>query len=97
MFVVVTLACVGTGLSVRWVQNSREWIRDRREWIDRRNYGQPGPSRNPGPCGLRIFGESAWQSVYCFPGEEDEARRLFPEAQVRTYATGLTTERLPNP
>lgn len=88
-FVLVTLVCVGFGY---WVHRSREWIRQRHEWMDTRggvnHFIRVSDSCAPG--GLWLFGEDGAVTVAVAPGEELEARRLFPEAAVVTVPITFT-------
>lgn len=83
MLVVVTLVCVGFGWWVHW---SREWIRERQEWIEQHKgvvlRGGWGVKPPTAPCGLSLFGEHGVHIMFAVGDEEQEARRLFPEARV---------------
>jgi hypothetical protein len=80
MFVLVFIVSI----PMAWVGYSMNWIRERREWTNRHPFlvGGMFPPRTEGPYGLWLFGEQAVDSVGCKPSEENEVRRLFPEARI---------------
>lgn len=94
-FVLVTVVCGGFGW---WVQRTREWIRQRQEWLTTQHYNpefgtagikltavplQPPAIPTP-PGGLWFFGEKGVAQIVVATTIDDqqEAERLFPEAEV---------------
>ena len=86
LFVLVALVALLAG----WVSRSLNWIRDKRDFVregDDMNamiYTQPGQSV-VAPSLLWVFGEEGAQFVVLFSEDDSdaqEARRLFPEAEV---------------
>ena len=82
IFVLVTIACAGFGYWVHW---SKEWIRQRHELLQqyRLNDGKlQGQNATRAPGGLWLFGEPAITELFCYPDQEEDAQRLFPELQI---------------
>jgi hypothetical protein len=89
MFVLVTIVCVSAGLTVKWVQFSREWIRQRQDALHHRDeriagFSTSNPSSRAAPVLLRPFGESGVITVYVRMEEDIQyAKQLFPESDVK--------------
>jgi hypothetical protein len=81
MFVLVVVVSI----PMAWVGFQFNWIRQRRQWLRGHAHTTVDPP-TPIPASLAIFGETGVQSTWYFPGEEAEARRLFPEAIIRPDA-----------
>jgi hypothetical protein len=96
MFVGVTVACVGVGLSVGWVQHSQEWIRQRHQALDLNQIREredrwfpiaTGPETTA-PRMLWLFGEKGTSEISLFYGDDQqvvEIKSLFPEAVVTHF------------
>jgi hypothetical protein len=79
LFVIVTLVAVWLGWSLNWIRQRREFLRDDHAW-------RVGESIRA-PALLWLLGEDGVEEVWLI-GEKlaakDEARRLFPEAAIRS-------------
>jgi hypothetical protein len=83
MLLTMIVASAAFGYLVHW---SKDWIRQRQKWMNTRggvNHSvRAEESRAPG--GLWIFGEEGAATVAVKPGDEAEAKRLYPDAAIVT-------------
>ena len=82
LFVLITLI----SLPIGWIAYQLNWIRQRHEFLHRTldaEIDYSGPVLYPKcPWPLNLFGEQAHDIVFTPQRTADEARRLFPEAQI---------------
>jgi hypothetical protein len=85
-FVLVTFVCVSVGYWVHW---SKEWIRERHEAISSERVRclpadpfRETPIAVSAPGFLWVFGEHGVHTIFYKRGEEELAKRLFPESHV---------------
>ena len=80
LFVLVTIIGVGAG----WVAHQLNWIRQRHEFLNRHPQVYFEADRKC-PWPLKLFGEKTFKMLIVPSRAEDEAKRLFPECQIRAF------------
>jgi hypothetical protein len=90
LFVVVTLLCVWLGYQVNWIRQRRAFLASHDYFAsgcDGNRKSLPPLQCSRAPWSLRLLGENGVEEIYLpSPEEQEQARRLFPEAQNIWYA-----------
>jgi len=88
LFLIIGLAAIGLRIGLYWVPAQLRWVQARHDFLHKSGFflhgHWPEPIRGEFPWSLLLFGEQPEYLLMIRDSEIDEAKQLFPEADIYT-------------